>query len=42
MGKLASNHSDKKGEMIQRTKNNSTQAPNSFTPPDYSMYKYGV
>lgn len=42
MGKLARNHSDKKGEVIQSTKNTSTQIPNSFTPPDYSIYEYTV
>lgn len=42
MGKLARNHSGKKGEVIQSTKNNSTQPPNSFAPPDHFMYKYTV
>lgn len=42
MGKLARNHSGKKGEVIQSSKNNRTQPPNVLAPPDHSMYKYSV
>ena len=42
MGKLARNHSGKKGEVIQSSKNNRTQPPDSLAPPDHSTYKYTV
>lgn len=42
MGKLARNHSGKKGEVIQSSKNNRTQPPDSLAPPNRSMYKYTV
>lgn len=40
MGKLARNHSGKKGEVILSPKNNSLQLPNSLAGVDHSMDKY--